>query len=141
MELKEKIKVTFKKVGNWLKTYWYLVAAVVVFIVGILFLRRSPLENLYQSLMGRYREQLEANQQDQRDLDALRQKERDRQAKIDREYQAELERIKAEHQDAIQNLSKEQEQDIKEIVERSGDNPEKMAEEVNAYFGLPVRKP
>jgi hypothetical protein len=138
MEHKEKLKEFGLKVKTFFLKYWYLFAAVIVFIVLVFILKTSNGQKLYEQLMSKYHELLGRKQKEVEQLDEIRHDQVVKDRQIEEKYSQVVEQIRTEHAEQLEIIDEIQEQEIKLILEETKDDPDKMAEKINNYFGLPI---
>jgi hypothetical protein len=135
---KDKIKSTFKKIKLVVVKYWYLFLAGIVALVMVFLLKKGPLDSLYGSLMAKYRQALEENNNDLQEVSDIRDQELRDQDELNRRYAETIRILRDKQQTKIDELSKEQETTIREIIAETNGSPEDMAEKVSQVFGIPV---
>lgn len=120
-----------EKIKIWLKLNWYYVA---LFLVGFLmifgFVESSALQNIQKKL--------DLNRSELTKINQINKSEENKQKKIDEVYNDTIKQIQTTKVDALQNLTKNEEVKLKQIVADNHDDPEKMAQEINSMFGIPV---
>jgi DNA anti-recombination protein RmuC len=134
-----KIGNAFKVVFTWLKGNFVLVLAVLAGVYGFLTLRRR--DSAYSELMEEFRKQQAQNRQQLEELRRVQQDQILKQQEIDRKYREVVASIEQSYRDQLQNLSRAKEQELRQIISRTHENPIAMAEEINSLFGLPVYTP
>jgi hypothetical protein len=135
----EKTKAWLKRAVEWVKAYWYYLLAVVVFFVGLSFFRNGAMDDLYKSLMQKFQAHLNGHQEDLDAMEAARAQEQAHKAALEAKYQATMRQLEDNHRVAVEALDEKQEENIRNIIENTDGDPEKMAELVSQTFGLPVR--
>jgi len=135
---KDKIKSTFKKIKLVVVKYWYLFLAGIVALVMVVLLKKGPLDSLYGSLMAKYRQAIEENNNDLQEVSDIRDQELRDQDELNRRYAETVRVLRDKQQTKIDELSKEQETTIREIIAETNGSPEEMAEKVSQVFGIPV---
>jgi hypothetical protein len=135
---KDKIKSTFKKIKLVVVKYWYLFLAGIVALVMVVLLKKGPLDSLYGSLMAKYRQAIEENNNDLQEVSDIREQELRDQDELNRRYAETVRVLRDKQQTKIDELSKEQETTIREIIAETNGSPEEMAEKVSQAFGIPV---
>ena len=114
-----------KKAWTWIKNYWYV--PLIFLAIGLLFLlRRGPNEKLFvliEKQRDNYKKEIqiikEANEQEKKEKQNLKEKHKEALKNIEKEYNVELE-----------SLEKEKKEEISEIVKRHEEDPDALAKEV-----------
>ena len=120
-----------EKVKVWLKLNWYYIALVVVgFLMIFGIVESSALQNIQKKLDFNHSELTKINE--------INKTEKEKQKKIDEVYTNTIQKIQETKTDALVNLSKKEETQLRQIVQDNHDDPEKMAQEINSMFGIPV---
>ena len=133
----EKVKNFFKKMWSWIKTHWYVIPIVVVFIIS-LFMVQGTNSKLLRSLLERYRDQQDRHREEMAQMNKIHTDAADKQAEIDATYRKTIDKVRERHSMDVAALDEIREKDLKVILERTKDDPKKMAHEVNLFFGVPV---
>ena len=55
---------------------------------------------------------------------------------IIKDYQDALKKLQEEHSIKIENLSKEEEKEVQELIQKHKENPDVLAEEMKSLFGV-----
>lgn len=138
--------VWLRKTVDWLKVAWtwvkgHFVLLLLIFAVvwAVLFAKNK--QDLYKQLMEEFRGQQAQNAKELQDLRRIQQENLQKQAEITRKYNEVLDRIQRGYQDQLQTLDKQKEQDLKRIIEANHDDPNAMASDINALFGIPIYPP
>jgi hypothetical protein len=134
-----KVGNAFKVAFTWLKGNFALVLLVLFMIYSFIAVKKR--DGLYKQLMEEYQKQREQNRQQLEELRKIQQEQILKQQEIDRKYREVVASIEQNYRDQIQNLSRAKEQEMRQIIERTHDDPTAMAEEINSLFGLPVYTP
>lgn len=141
VKMKTTLKKWFDKVWNFCKKNWYLLAAGIVFLVGVCFLGSSDSsKKLFQDLMGRYNRLAKRKDEDLEAADSIRQEQIEDAKRIDDDYKKVIAEIRAERKEKLEDITQEQEEEIKKLIEENDGDPDKMAEQINDYFGIKVKK-
>lgn len=134
-----KIGNALKVAFTWLKGNFMLVILLVTMIYA--FVAVSKRDGMYSQLMEEFRKQQAQNRQQLDELRKIQQDQIAKQQEIDRKYREVVASIEQSYRDQLQNLSRAKEQELRQIVERTHDDPSAMAQEINSLFGLPVYTP
>lgn len=131
------------KIGNalkvafaWLKGNFVLVLLLFVIIYSLIAVKKR--DNMYKDLWEQYREQQAQNRRELEELRKIQQEQIAKQQEIDRKYREVVASIEQNYRDQLQNLSRAKEQELRQIIARTHDDPGAMAQEINSLFGLPV---
>lgn len=138
MNITEKLKEVGQKTKTFFLKYWYLFAAVLVFIVLVFILKTSNGQKLYEQLMTKYHELLGRKEKEVEQLEEIRHDQAVKDHEIEEKYNKVVEQIRTEHAEQLEIIDATQELEIKQILEETKDDPDKMAEKINNYFGLPI---
>ena len=138
-----KMPLWLTKIGNalkiaftWLKGNFMLILVGVAVIYGLIAVKKR--DNAYENLWKMYREQQAQNRRELEELRKIQQEQIAKQQEIDRKYREVVASIEQNYRDQLQNLSRAKEQELRQIIERTHDDPGAMAQEINSLFGLPV---
>ncbi len=134
-----KIGNAFKVAFMWLKGNFTLVLLVFFMIYSLIAVRKR--DGMYKQLMDEYRKQREQNRQQIEELRKIQQEQIAKQQEIDKKYREVVASIEQNYRDQLQNLTRAKEQEMRQIIERTHDDPAAMAQEINFLFGLPVFTP
>jgi hypothetical protein len=120
-----------EKIKIWLKIHWYYIVLVAIgFLMIFGIFETSAIDSIQKKLDFNHSELTKLNQ--------INKTEKDKQKRIEETYVSTVQQIQATRADALINLSKEEEIHLKQIVADNHDDPEKMAQEINSMFGIPV---
>ena len=118
--------IILKKIWLFLKTHWYIPVLIIVGI--ILKSKSSELLNIIDAQKKSYDKQMEAIQ----DSEIAK---RNMKESVEREYTEAVKDIKIIHKLKKQELSAEKEKEIKKIIKKNYNNPEKITKELSNAFG------
>lgn len=131
------------KIGNalkiaftWLKGNFMLVLLLFVVIYSLIAVKKR--DNMYKDLWEQYREQQAQNRRELEELRKIQQEQIAKQQEIDKKYREVVASIEQNYRDQLQNLSRAKEQELRQIIARTHEDPSAMAQEINSLFGLPV---
>lgn len=124
------------KLKLWLKARWYWAVFATVVVVGFVVLRSKP--SLYKQLLDKYRDLIEKNKRDLEELSKVREEEHKELNKNKKDYDEKLSKIEKDHGVLLDAIEQEKKDKIKEIINRTADDPNKMAKEINEFFGVRV---
>lgn len=130
----EKIKYIYNIIKNHIGLVFTSLLLILSSLFSIfLFLEKNKLTNLLEERNKNYNKEIE-------NLRALRDNELRERILIERKYQEQLDRLKQEYQLNLQNLDKDKEKLVKDVLKETKDSPEKAALRINEIFGIPVYK-
>ena len=132
-----KVKNFFKRVWSWIKTHWYVIPIFAVFMIS-LFMLKGTNSDLLRSLLEKYRDQQDRHKREIEELNSINDEAITKQAKIEKTYHDVITEVREKHASDLAVLDKVRQKDLRTIIERNGDDPKKMAREVNMFFGVPV---
>lgn len=131
------------KIGNalkiaftWVKGNFMLVLLLFVVLYSLIAVKKR--DNMYKDLWEQYREQQAQNRRELEELRKIQQEQIAKQQEIDKKYREVVASIEQNYRDQLQNLSRAKEQELRQIIARTHDDPGAMAQEINSLFGLPV---
>jgi cell shape-determining protein MreC len=133
-----KQKSTLNKVKTSIVKYWYLFLAGVVALLIVFSLKRGPFDSLYGNLMAKYRRAFEESKKDTEEISNIREQELLKQDELNRRYAETLKTLQNNQKLEVQNISKNQENTIKEILSETNGSPEEMTVKVSQYLGIPI---
>lgn len=137
--MKTKIKTFLSKAKAWCAKYWYLLlASLVLVLMAIGILKKDSMQSLYESLMKKYRANMQASGSDLQEVSDIREQEQRNQEQIDQEYKEAIRVLREKHKESLDTLSTEQEREINRILADSNRSPEEMANKVSQVLGIPV---
>jgi len=123
-------KTFLKKAWAWIKHYWY-VPAVIVYTLILWFLFKNK-DKALEILNIR-----EESLKDQIDvINESHKKELERREKVLEEYNKVLEGLEKEYEEGRKELSEKKKKEIKNIIEKFYEDPEKIAKEMAEKFGF-----
>lgn len=127
------------KVWLFLKLYGteILLGAALVYTILLVKQRNDTVESLVK-------QQKETREAHKKNLDLLQQQvemEVQRRQSIEREHANIVRQINDQHDAALKEIASQRSKEIRALVEKHHDNPEKMTETINEVFGIPLFKP
>lgn len=126
-----KLKYFFTQLKNYSAIILTFILLVLVAFLSIFFVQKeNKLLALLQSRTDNYKKEID-------DLRALRDNEIKERIQIEQRFKEQIERLKADNSSSVQNISKEKEALIKEVLKETKDSPEKAAQRINDIFGIP----
>src|SRR5574337_1218116 len=126
----------FQLAWTWLKGNWIVVMLVGALLFTILF-AKNKMDN-YNHLMKEFEDQLTRNHQELDQLRALQQQQLEQQQAINQRYNEVLDKIQRDYQSALATLDANRRKELQNIIANTHDDPDEMARQVNALFGLPI---
>ena len=119
--------ITLKKVWVFLKTHWYIPLLI---IVGIVVKSKSDaLKDIIDAQKKSYDKQTEAIRDAEIEKKNLKEK-------VEKEYEQAVSDIKLIHKLKKQELAEEKEEEIKKIIKKNYNKPEKITKELSDAFGV-----
>ena len=119
--------ITLKKVWVFLKTHWYIPLLI---IVGIIVKSKSDaLKDIIDAQKKSYDKQTEAIRDAEIEKKNLKEK-------VEKEYEQAVSDIKLIHKLKKQELAEEKEEEIKKIIKKNYNKPEKITKELSDAFGV-----
>lgn len=134
-----KTKSFLMKVWLFLRLYGAEILLGAALIYTILLVKQR--NDIVESLIKQQKETREAHK---KNLDTLQQQveqEIQRRQNIEREHSNIVSQINEQHDNALKEIASARSKEIRALVEKHHDNPEKMAETINEVFGIPLFKP
>lgn len=135
----DKVKNALNKALSFVKKYWYFFLASLVLLLSVIFLKNGQFEDLYKSLMKKYRQALNNGQEDLQEVSDIRINEQQKQRELDAKYRQTIKELEQKRLVESQNISVQQENVIKHILADTNRSPEEMAQLVHETLGLPIR--
>lgn len=120
----------------WIKNKWYWFVLGAILIFGMLFLKGYP--DLYKKVVGKYYKLIQKNQEDIDKINRLRKEEAEDIKRILERREQSKKQILEEHSELIEAIDRDRRDKIIEIIDRTSDDPRKMAKEINEFFGIRV---
>lgn len=121
----------------WIKKYWFYFLFIIGFIVFTVLLRNKNKQ--VQNLLKMLQDQTEQHNKDLVELQRIHEEEIQKRQEIQNQYEAVIARINTEHAEALANLNRQKEKEIKNIIQEFGDDPDKMAQSINQLLGIPIK--
>ena len=119
--------IALKKVWVFLKTHWYIPLLI---IVGIIVKSKSDaLKDIIDAQKKSYDKQTEAIRDAEIEKKNLKEK-------VEKEYEQAVSDIKLIHKLKKQELAEEKEEEIKKIIKKNYNKPEKITKELSDAFGV-----
>lgn len=130
------IKTQLGKVWLWIKMYWGWIVLGFLLLGALVYGTKKGKQ--YYDLHKAFEDQANDYRKQYRDLQAAYDQERQRHQQIEVTYRETLARIAAENQEALKNLDKTKQTELRAIVEATHDDPDLMSSRINDLFGIPV---
>jgi Na+-transporting NADH:ubiquinone oxidoreductase subunit NqrC len=119
--------ITLKKLWVFFKTHWYIPLLI---IVGVVVKSKSDvLKGIIDAQKKSYDKQTEAIRDAEIEKKNLKEK-------VDKEYEQAVSDIKLIHKLKKQELAEEKEEEIKKIIKKNYNKPEKITKELSDAFGV-----
>ena len=123
--------IFWKKAWAWLKNYWYI-PAVLVYTLILWFVFRKKNDKIIQMFeisKENYKKEIDI-------INSAHSSEMAQKEEIIKDYQDALKKLQEEHSIKIENLSKEEEEEVQELIQKHKENPDVLAEEMKSLFGV-----
>ena len=123
--------IFWKKAWAWLKNYWYI-PAVLVYTLVLWFVFRKKNDKIIQMFeisKENYKKEIDI-------INSAHSSEMAQKEEIIKDYQDALKKLQEEHSIKIENLSKEEEEEVQELIQNHKENPDVLAEEMKSLFGV-----
>lgn len=131
-----KIGHFFAYVGTWLKNNWLVLLLLAGLVYAIIFARGKSSD--YDQLIKQFQDQLTRNRQDLDQLRQIQQQELQKQQEINQKYNETLQLIQQNYQQEMAALDAQKKNELQNIIANTHDDPNAMAQQINALFGLPI---
>lgn len=119
--------IALKKTWVFLKTHWYIPLLI---IVGVVVKSKSEaLKGIIDAQKKSYDKQTEAIRDAEIEKKSLKEK-------VEKEYEQAVSDIKLIHKLKKQELAEEKEEEIKKIIKKNYNKPEKITKELSDAFGV-----
>ena len=123
--------IFWKKAWAWLKNYWYI-PAVLVYTLVLWFVFRKKNDKIiemFEISKENYKKEIDI-------INSAHSSEMAQKEEIIKDYQDALKKLQEEHNIKIENLSKEEEEEVQELIQKHKENPDVLAEEMKSLFGV-----
>ena len=123
--------IFWKKAWAWLNNYWYI-PAVLVYTLVLWFVFRKKNDKIIQMFeisKENYKKEIDI-------INSAHSSEMAQKEEIIKDYQDALKKLQEEHSIKIENLSKEEEKEVQELIQKHKENPDVLAEEMKSLFGV-----
>ena len=123
--------IFWKKAWAWLKNYWYI-PAVLVYTLVLWFVFRNKNDKIIQMFeisKENYKKEIDI-------INSAHSSEMAQKEEIIKDYQDALKKLQEEHSIKIENLSKEEEEEVQELIQKHKENPDVLVEEMKSLFGV-----
>ena len=123
--------IFWKKAWAWLKNYWYI-PAVLVYTLVLWFVFRKKNDKIiemFEISKENYKKEIDI-------INSAHSSEMAQKEEIIKDYQDALKKLQEEHSIKIENLSKEEEEEVQELIQKHKENPDVLAEEMKSLFGV-----
>lgn len=128
--------IILKKLGSWLKSYWYIPALVAVGVVAFIVWRRIP-----TSLIEVFEKRREMHQREVEAIENIHAEEIAKREKALAAYHKTIKAIEEKYEEANSQLNKRKKNQIKKIVEETHDNPDLLAKKLADQMGFQIVYP
>ena len=119
--------IALKKTWVFLKTHWYIPLLIVVGVV--VKSKSNALKDIIDAQKKSYDKQTEAIRDAEIEKKSLKEK-------VEKEYEQAVSDIKLIHKLKKQELAEEKEEEIKKIIKKNYNKPEKITKELSDAFGV-----
>ena len=126
----------FKRILLFLKQHWEWFVLAIILLAGTLFLSSKSLQ--YQGLLKAMEQMTRRHEQELEELRKIQEDDRNKRLEIEQKYRDVLNKIEEQRQAGLIQLDKQKKDDIKRIITEVGDDPQKMASELQKLFGFPI---
>tara|TARA_R100000329_G_C7502778_1_gene176994 strand:- start:15 stop:398 length:384 start_codon:yes stop_codon:yes gene_type:complete len=123
--------IFWKKAWAWLKNYWYI-PAVLVYTLVLWFVFRKKNDKIiemFEISKENYKKEIDI-------INSAHSSEMAQKEEIIKDYQDALKKLQEEHNIKIENLSKEEEEEVQELIQKHKENPDVLVEEMKSLFGV-----
>ena len=123
--------IFWKKAWAWLKNYWYI-PAVLVYTLVLWFVFRKKNDKIiemFEISKENYKKEIDI-------INSAHSSEMAQKEEIIKDYQDALKKLQEEHSIKIENLSKEEEEEVQELIQKHKENPDVLVEEMKSLFGV-----
>lgn len=123
--------IFWKKAWAWLKNYWYI-PAVLIYTLVLWFVFRKKNDKIiemFEISKENYKKEIDI-------INSAHSSEMAQKEEIIKDYQDALKKLQEEHSIKIENLSKEEEKEVQELIQKHKENPDVLAEEMKSLFGV-----
>ena len=123
--------IFWKKAWAWLKNYWYI-PAVLIYTLVLWFVFRKKNDKIiemFEISKENYKKEIDI-------INSAHSSEMAQKEEIIKDYQDALKKLQEEHSIKIENLSKEEEEEVQELIQKHKENPDVLAEEMKSLFGV-----
>lgn len=132
MNIIPNLKIAFIFIKEHIFAIFFAILAIFVFLFA-----KNKQETINQ-LIKNQKTLSDQHKQEIEEIQKIKNEELNKRIEIEKHYQIVIDKINKDHQDAIQELSKTKEKEIKEIISETLDKPDQMASRINSMFGFPV---
>jgi len=126
----------FQTVWLYVKRFWGVIPFVFLLIFAMLFAKNK--QSTINELLKQQQDLSEKHRQDLAELQRIRDDERAKREAIEAQYRVVIDQINTTHQQAIENLSRQQQSELRQIITETKDDPDAMATRVNSLFGFQI---
>jgi len=127
-EFLKKVFDIMKRIGLWLKTYWYFPVGVIVGVAAMVILGRSnPILNALKVSQESYKKQV-------KQMNEISEKEQKKREENQKKYDEALKQLERDYTVTSDSIDKEKEKKIKELVEDN--TTDDLAKKIAKEFGL-----
>lgn len=137
------MNITWLKVGHFFQVVWTWIKGnwmVILLGAGLLFaiISAKGKADSYNNLMKEFQDQLTRNHAELDQLRALQQSQIAQQQAINQHYNEVIDKIQHDYQSAVATLDANRRKELQNVIANTHDDPDEMARQVNALFGLPI---
>tara|TARA_R110000824_G_scaffold5670_9_gene26098 strand:+ start:31973 stop:32365 length:393 start_codon:yes stop_codon:yes gene_type:complete len=125
------VKTFLKKAWVWIKNYWYVPALLVYTVVLWLIFRKrnDKLLQMFEISKESYQKEIEA-------INAAHADEVQKKNKLVQNYHDTLKNLQKEYNLKLDELSREEEEELLDLIKKHENSPEDLAEEMKRLFGI-----
>lgn len=128
--------ITLKKIGSWLKAYWYVPAIVLAIIITLVIWRKVP-----RSLVDMIAKRREIHQKEVEAIDRIHAEEIARREKALKDYHSTIKAIEEKYEKDKIQLNNRKKKKIKKIVEETQGDPDLLAKKLADQMGFQIVYP
>lgn len=126
----------FSFIWNWLKHNWLVVILFIAMIYAVIF-AKNKMAN-YETLLKDYQDQIARSHAELDQLKQIQQQEEAQQQAINQQYNDVLTKLQTQYAQQLAALDDDKKKQLQNIIASTHDDPQEMARQVNALFGLPI---
>ena len=130
------IKSGLKKVWLWSKKFWWVIIIALLFICAALIGAITRNGVLLASVIDLLESKRDSHDKEMETLNKIHQEEISKRKKILEEYHKNIDALEEEYAKKDEELSLAKKNEVKRLVEDSYNDPERLAREIAAAFGI-----